>query len=171
MDRIRVRRTGLALALALATLGLAAPAQSVTPGAAAAKEAGDLYADLSGILHRQPSVPPLWWGRLTPDLAGRFAMLRELDARAGTRTFALDWFCQCDNVRHIKVPALLQVMRSSPQSVTLSVRLRLYGGDNRHLTLEMVRQDGWRIADIVDERGWRFSERIERAIARHPANR
>lgn len=169
---VRFRSIIAAIVLAMTfPAPVATLAQAGSPAAAAARQAGDLYADLSGILHAQPSNPPLWWERLTPELASRYRLLRDLDARVGKSSYAYDWFCQCANTRHLKIPALIQVVRSSPDAVTLAVRLRLYGGEGRHLTLEMVRRDGWRIGDIINDRGGRFSASIERLIVRHSANK
>lgn len=170
------RRSAL---LAATLLMLAPPATArelpppVYPMATPTQFASALYTDISGILRGPGAVQaPLWWDHLAPRIRARHDRLRDLDARAGRRTFAFDWLCQCANVRRMHAQPRILVDALGDTSARLTVGLKYQGGETRTLTLLPVRQDGgWQLDDIVDDDGERYSAALDRAITAYATGR
>lgn len=134
--------------------------------------AGSLYTDLSGSL-RAPGVEqaPMWWFHMTPRLAQLHDRLALLDAEAGSQSIRYDWLCQCSNPRHMRLLPAIIVEARDESSARLRVRVILNGGEARGLELLLVRDDGWLIDDIVDDRGHHYSETLTAAIDTHMRGR
>lgn len=130
-----------------------------------------LYLDLAGLAGPATRTPPLWRSYLS-DRTG--ALQQELDARdTEDRWDALrtDWLCQCVNRGHVKIPPLILAEERTRAGVTLTVKLALHAGETETLTISFVDQDGWKIDDIVDEHGRRFSGALANAIRDHERRR
>lgn len=171
-----IMKSALALVFVAA---LVAPAQASPPVpepiyamATPNQFVGALYIDLSGIL-RSPKVekPPAWWNYLTPRTKALHDRLGALDRQAEWTTFRYDWLCQCRNIHTLWAQPHIQIDYSSDTAASLTVRVRISGGANSSVRLLLVKQDGWKLDDIIDERGHRYSEALARAIATYDRGR
>lgn len=161
-------------AIAAAALGMANPAWAASPlpppvyaTDTPSQLTGAVYADLSGIL-RPPHAPapqPMWWSYLSARTASLRERLAELEAEGGPPAFDYDWLCQCRDTRKFRAQPRIVVESSSDESADLRVGIVRYGGNVATLHLLFVYEDGWRIDDIVDGTGRRYSAELAHAIA------
>lgn len=130
---------------------------------------GVLFADLTGILNvgtREPlPETPLWWSYLSQRTQDMVSRLHALDAETGERSFDYDWLCQCRNGKYVTAVPNIIVEASSPTSARLTVGIRRRGGESDRITLLYVNQGGWKIDEIIDNRGIRFTDAMDTAMA------
>lgn len=169
-------KTALAVALLVA---VNAPAQASRPlpepvfaMTTPAQFVGALYIDLSGIL-RSPKVekPPAWWDYLTPRTEALRVRLAELDNQADWTTFRYDWLCQCEKTRRMWAQPMIQTETRSRTSARMRVAVRISGSEQYTVWLLLINRGGWKIDDIIDERGHRYTEALSRAIATYERGR
>lgn len=168
-------------ALAVFVLALGSPAllhgqaepvegMEITPSDDPVVAVGKLYLDLSGILRppHDPTPPDTLWSQtLSSRTQSLYRQLRRLEEEKRFRAFDHDWLCQCEDTKSFRLPVPMVVERRAETHVELSAGLRFTGGEVRRARLFMVYEDGWKIDDIVNENGRRFTTEIERAIRQH----
>jgi len=166
------KRRPLRCMIAVVSLWMATAGQARTPTDlpmnTPAQTLNVLYTDLAGLLGPRDAVPR--W----PDyLSVRASALRErmlaLETADGRRSLRLDWLCLCVDPHHLKVPPLLVTYPSDDGTrAEVNVRLNSNAGWSRRLRVFLVREDGgWRIDDIENDGGARFSDAMARAIDTH----
>lgn len=126
-----------------------------------------IFADLTGILTVGTSSPlpsePLWWSLLSRRTSAMFGQLAALDQESGKQSFDYDWMCQCRNTMHVTAVPNIIVDSSVPSRPRLTVGIRRYGGSSSTITLFYVNEGGWKIDEIIDDRGIRFTDALKSA--------
>jgi hypothetical protein len=130
---------------------------------------GVFFADLTGILHigtkRPLPDPPLWWSYLSRRTEAKLRALNALDAEAGERSFDYDWLCQCRSGKYVKAVPNIIVDSSSATQARLTVGIRRHRGESDRIILHYVNEGGWKIDEIIDDRGIRFTDAMDTAMA------
>ena len=120
-----------------------------------------VYADLA----RGGGESPLWWRYLSKHTRSLEGRLQALDQRAGNATIDYDWLCQCQDSEGLRY-AVLSTGTISKDRVSAAVRI-----DNdpnpRFLRVLLVNEGGWKIDDIIDPTGNRYTTALERGIRRY----
>ena len=130
-----------------------------------------LFLDLAGLSGPDIRSPPIWRRYLSQRTEALQQELAALDAEDRWDALRLDWLCQCYDRKHIKIPPLILAEDRTRAGVTLTVKVLLQAGESHTLMIALVDQDGWKIDEIVDERGRRFTGALEGAIRDHHLRR
>lgn len=175
------RAVAAATALAAGTSAIsAAPVLARTPvglhGTSPRQLLDILLADMGGMAGPRLREPPLWRSYLSDPTA---ALQRQLDARDGADRWdalRLDWLCQCLDRTQAAAPAQVLRQTRAGASAALHVRISLNTGERHMLTVLFVNQhavqgSGWRIDDIVNHRGARFTTALAQGLRDHDLRR
>jgi len=147
--------------------GLVAVALLGSSGAGSAQDVSSanqlihrLYADDGQVGQHHPY--PLWWRFLSARTKAQFVRLRALDAKSGDASIDYDWLCQCQDAEALHVTSV-KLSNTSPDHASAIAQFQ-NGPDRQTLRLLLVRENGWKIDDMVNERGRRFTDDLRAGL-------
>lgn len=119
-----------------------------------------LYADLGhvGEHHRYPA----WWRFLSARTQAQHDRLRALDAKSGDASINYDWLCQCQDTEALRVTSV-KVSSTTPTHASAIVHFA-NGSDRQVLRLLLVREGTWKIEDMVNNHGRRFTDDLRAGL-------
>lgn len=170
-----------AAALAAAALAIfAAPVLPATsagqPGAAPRRLLDMLLADMGKMVGPRLRERPLWRAYLSAPTADLQQQLDSRDAADRWDAIRLDWLCQCFDHTHVIAPAKVLRQTRAGKRAVLHVRVAMITGERQDLTVVFVnegntRESRWRIDDIIDQQGARFTAALTKGLRDHDLRR
>ncbi len=120
------------------------------------------YADIA----RADNADPLWTRALVPSV--RALEKRVTAASTGDVPDYLDadWLCQCQDPAGLKIASLASAPGPSGTTI-VTVRFGVEGRATDRVWLVMVRDHGWKIADVIDKSGMRYTYALRYNLRPH----
>ena len=175
------RAVAAATALAAGTSALSsAPVLAGTPadlpGASPRRLLDMLLVDMGRMAGPRLRERPLWRAYLSDPTAALQRQLDDRDAADRWDALRLDWLCQCLDRTQVAAPAQVLRQTRAGARTALHVRISLNTGERHMLTVLFVNQQGvqgsgWRIDDIVNHRGARFTTALAQGLRDHDLRR
>jgi hypothetical protein len=157
---LALRVSGSLVALALLGSSSAICAQDA---ASANRLVYRLYTDTKHVGERSPY--PLWWRFLSARTKAQHVQLRALDAQSGDASIDYDWLCQCQDAADLRVTS---VKLSNMSSDHVSAIAQFANGrDRQTLRLLLVREGTWKIDDMINQQGRRFTDDLRAGLKRY----
>ena len=119
------------------------------------------YADIA----RADNADPLWTRALIPSV-------RALEKRVETTVEGVpdyldgDWLCQCQDPAGLKIASLASA-RGAHGTTIVTVYFGLEGRATDRVRLVMVRDHGWKIADVIDKTGMHYTQALRYNLRPH----
>jgi hypothetical protein len=121
-----------------------------------------LYADQA---RQHPE--PTWWHYLAARPHTLLKHVQRVQAKTGDSVIDEDWLCQCQDTGGLKVTSVA-LAPSSAMAVTATVHLTAPASAPYAVTLKLVNEGGWKIAEIVNSQGQTFTAFLENGLKSYP---
>lgn len=106
----------------------------------------------------------LWTRRLSNRLQSLKARVDALSPESALPFLDYDWLCQCQDPGGVRF-TVGEIAKGARRAAIVNVQMHFLNNDRNSVRLVLVDENGWKVDDIIDQTGKRYSDALKYNIA------